>query len=97
MSLKKALANLGSLSLTNYLSQSLICYGIFYGWTLWQFGSFKRTEQLLLVVAIWGFQLAFSSRWVRSFRYGPKWLWCVLSNGAKPPIHKTANPGALSI
>jgi len=98
MRLKKALANLGSLSLTNYLSQSLICCGIFYGWGLGQFGSFTRTEQLLLVVAIWGVQLAFSRRWVRSFHYGPaEWLWRALSYGARPPMHKSANPSAPSV
>ena len=98
MRLKKALANLGSLSLTNYLSQSLICCGIFYGWGLGQFGSFTRTEQLLLVVAIWGVQLAFSRRWVRSFHYGPaEWLWRALSYGARPPMHKTANPSSPSV
>ncbi len=75
-SLRKRLAAVGRMALTNYLSQTLICTFIFYGFGLGLFGQADRLEQLLIVLGIWTVQLLVSPIWLRHFRYGPfEWLW----------------------
>lgn len=79
-SLKKALANVGRMALSNYLSHTLICGFIFYGWGLGYYGSFDRVDMLLVVLAVWVFQLVFSSFWMSRFQFGPfEWLWRTLT------------------
>jgi len=80
--LKSLLANVGKMALTNYLSHTIICGLIFYGWGLGLYGSFDRFEQVLVVVAIWVFQLCFSSFWMNRFQFGPfEWLWRSMTYG----------------
>jgi len=87
--MKRALACVGRMSLTNYLGQSLICGFIFFGWGLGLFGSVERSEQIMIVVAIWVFQLIFSSLWIRRFQFGPaEWLWRSMTYGKLQPMRK---------
>jgi uncharacterized protein len=82
MILKGLLANVGKMALTNYLSHTLICGFIFYGWGLGFYGRFERSDMLLVVISIWVFQLFFSSFWVSHFRFGPfEWLWRSITYG----------------
>jgi len=77
---QRCLAAVGRMALTNYVSQSLICCFIFNGWGLAQFGLWSRSQQALLVLSIWVFQLVFSALWLRNFRFGPmEWLWRTLT------------------
>ncbi|MBM4108520.1 MAG: DUF418 domain-containing protein [Phycisphaerae bacterium] len=70
------LANTGRLALTNYLMQSLFASSIFYFYGLGLYGQTDRTERYAIVAAIYAFQLAFSTLYLRRFRYGPmEWLW----------------------
>ncbi len=69
--LLRRLAEVGRLTLTNYLLQTLICTTLFYGYGLGWFGSVSRTGQLGVVIAVWVFQLAFSAWWTRRFPFGP--------------------------
>ena len=70
------LSAVGRLAFTNYILQTVICTTIFYGHGLGLFGSIDRSGQLLVVFAVWGFQLWLSPLWLRSFRFGPlEWLW----------------------
>ncbi|MDC0172556.1 DUF418 domain-containing protein [Gammaproteobacteria bacterium] len=86
---KRALANVGRMALTNYLSQTLICTFIFYGWGLGKFGTFDRTEQLLLVLAIWIIQITFSTLWLNRFKFGPfEWLWRSMTYGTRQPFKR---------
>ena len=80
--LKTWLANVGKMALTNYLSHTLICGFVFYGWGLGLYGTFERIEQLMLVLVIWLFQLLFSTFWMNRFQYGPfEWLWRSMTYG----------------
>jgi len=73
---KNALANVGRMALSNYLSHTLICGFIFYGWGLGLYGSLDRLEQLFVVLAVWTFQLVFSTFWMNRFQFGPfEWIW----------------------
>ncbi len=74
--LRSALASVGQMALTNYLSQSLICNAIFMGWGFNLLGELDRFEIYYVVLGVWLFQLIVSPIWLRYFRFGPaEWLW----------------------
>ncbi len=71
----RILAPYGRMALTNYLSQSIICSIVFYGYGMGFFGM-QRAHQVLFVVGVVSLQLLFSHWWLSKFRYGPmEWLW----------------------
>jgi uncharacterized protein len=87
MKLKNLLANVGKMALTNYLSHTMICGFIFYGWGLGYYGSFERLDMLLVVLGVWTFQLFFSSFWMARFQFGPfEWLWRSMTYGKRQPL-----------
>lgn len=70
------LSTLGKMALTNYICHSVILTSIFYGYAGAMFGQIARAEQMLMVVAIIIFQVAFSKLWLTYFKFGPlEWLW----------------------
>jgi uncharacterized protein len=70
------LAAVGRMAFTNYLAQTIICTTIFYGHGLGLFGYVERWQQLLIVLAIWAAQIAWSNWWLQRFQTGPlEWLW----------------------
>ena len=74
--LRSALASVGQMALTNYLSQSLICNAIFMGWGFNLLGELDRFQIYYVVLGVWLFQLIVSPIWLRYFRFGPaEWLW----------------------
>ena len=74
--LRSALASVGQMALTNYLSQSLICNAIFMGWAFNLLGELDRFQIYYVVLGVWLFQLIVSPIWLRYFRFGPaEWLW----------------------
>lgn len=79
------LSAVGRLALSNYLLQSLICVGLFYGIGLGLYGQLERPVLLAIVLAIWVAQVVFSLWWLRRFKAGPfEWAWRRLS--AKPLV-----------
>lgn len=88
------LACAGRMAFTNYLMQSLIMTGLFYGgrglfggggW----FGEMNHAALVPIVVAIWIGQLVFSTVWMAWFRYGPfEWGWRCLTYARWMPILK---------
>lgn len=69
-------AAIGRMALSNYLSQTLICTFIFYGFGLGLFGQVNRSGQLLIVLGVWALQLIVSPLWLKYFRFGIfEWLW----------------------
>ena len=80
--LQARLAAVGRMAFTNYLLQTVLCTAIFYGHGLGLFASVERYQQLLIVFAVWAFQLWLSPIWLRRFSYGPlEWLWRTLTYG----------------
>lgn len=72
----RGLANVGRMALTNYLSHTLICTTLFYGYGLGHFASVPFPHLFGVIVAIWIFNFAFSALWLRYFKFGPfEWLW----------------------
>jgi len=73
---KVRLATVGQMALTNYLTQSIICTFIFYGFGLSLFGQVDRLGQIMIVIAVWVLQLLWSPLWLKRYRFGPfEWLW----------------------
>jgi uncharacterized protein len=74
--LQTRLAAVGRMAFTNYILQSVIATGLFYGYGFGLFGAVERWGQFLIVLIIWAFQLWMSPVWLSKFRFGPlEWLW----------------------
>ncbi len=70
------LAPYGRMSLTNYLSQSLIGGFLFYNWGLGLYRYTGITVCFLMGVSVFLLQYFFCRWWLRSHRQGPlEWLW----------------------
>jgi len=81
------LAAAGRMALTNYLLQSIVCTTLFYSYGLGLYGRVAPTWGLLLTLAVFGGQLAFSAWWLRRFRFGPaEWVWRSLTYGRRQPL-----------
>ena len=81
------LAAVGRMALTNYLTHSIVCTTLFYGYGFGLFGTVNRTGLAAIVLAIWTFQLIVSPIWLRHFRFGPaEWLWRSLTYWRLQPL-----------
>lgn len=88
-------APVGRTALSNYLFQSLICIFIFYGVGLGYGGTLGYSEVVLMALVLFGWQIIFSTLWLRYFRFGPvEWLWRQLTYGERVKLLKPvkANP-----
>lgn len=89
--IRNALAAVGQMALTNYLSQSLICGVIFLGFGFNLAGELERYQIYYVVLGVWIFQLITSSIWLKHYRFGPaEWLWRSLTYKQKQPIRLQA-------
>lgn len=90
--LRKALAPVGRMAFTNYLTQTLIMTTIFYmPWGPRLFGQVDYPTQWAIVVGVWALQLIWSPLWLSKFTMGPlEWLWRRLSYGRGLPLRRTA-------
>src|ERR1039457_1816125 len=107
--LKRILACTGKMAFSNYLMQSVLCTLIFNGYGLGLFAKLQRYELMFVVVVIWIFQVAFSTLWLKRFRWGPmEWLWRSLTywkiipnkilssvNRENEQIHHSARPDSV--
>lgn len=90
--LKKGMAAVGKMALTNYITHSVTCAIIFTGVGFSMYGKMQRYELYYVVVSIWLFQLIVSPIWLSYFRFGPlEWLWRSLTYQKMQPFRKTIN------
>lgn len=83
--LRRAVAAVGQMAVTNYMMQSVIGAALFVG--LGWYNQLERHQLYYVVLAIWAGQLAFSVLWLRFFRFGPiEWVWRWLTYLARPPL-----------
>ena len=84
-----ALAPVGQMALTNYLSQSLVCTFLFYGWGLGLIGEVGTAVVVPLTLAIFLVQIGISGAWLRRFRFGPvEWVWRSLAYGQRQSMRR---------
>jgi uncharacterized protein len=90
--LARPLAATGQMAFTNYLTQSLLMTGIFWGGRgLGLFGVLTLAQIAPIVVGIWLVQLVWSPLWLAAFRYGPfEWAWRSLTFGRFVPFRRVA-------
>ena len=85
--LKKGLAAVGKMALTNYIMHSVICAIVFTGVGFSLFGKLHRHELYYVVISIWLFQLIASPIWLKYFRFGPlEWVWRSLTYKKMQPF-----------
>lgn len=81
--LRRRLAAVGRMALTNYLGHSVITALIFN--YARQYDQWGRFAGLVLTFVIYAFQLWISPLWLDRFRFGPmEWLWRSLVYGRQP-------------
>lgn len=90
--LLKMFENVGKLSMTNYLLQTVICTTIFYGYGLGQFANLGVGVGIILGFAIYGLQMCLSRYYLTYFRFGPvekiNRIWTYFSFSGRPKIKK---------
>jgi len=92
---RRILAAVGRMALTNYLAQSVLCGVIFYGWGFGWYGHLGYASQLIVVVSIWTAQCVWSPVWLGWFRFGPmEWLWRSLTYWRLQPLRRRTLPSA---
>ena len=75
----------GRMALTNYLSQTFIAIGLFYGIGLGWLGEVGPTLWPVVTVAVLTVQCAASWWWLARYRFGPmEWLWRTATYGRRP-------------
>jgi uncharacterized protein len=85
----RVLAPVGQMALTNYLSQSILCTLIFYGYGLGLFGRIGAAQGIALTIVIYLIQIPVSNWWMQRFRYGPaEWLWRSLTYMRIQPMRR---------
>jgi uncharacterized protein len=87
--LLRPLAATGRMALTTYLTQSIVCTLLFYGYGLGWYGSVGFTGMFLITLILFACQMAASTWWLARFRYGPaEWVWRTLTYGRAPAMQK---------
>jgi uncharacterized protein len=77
----------GQMALSCYLTTSLVCSTLFYGYGFGLFAKLQRYQLLYVVFAVWALLLIVSPIWLRHFRYGPmEWVWRSLTYWRKQPM-----------
>lgn len=83
------LAPMGQTALSNYLSQSLSCAFVFFGWGLGAVGHVGPALCIPITLLIFAVHLIGSRIWLRHFRFGPaEWLWRSLTYGRPQPMRR---------
>jgi uncharacterized protein len=90
-------APLGRMAFTNYIAQSIVFGGIFYGYGLGLFGQLGVMSALGIGLAVYFIQVLVSAWWLGRYRYGPvEWLWRTLMYGAAQPMRLSVTPKPMS-
>ena len=85
--LRRGLAAVGRMALSNYILQSILGLVIFHdmGFGLWN--ELDRHQLYYVVFGQWAIMIAFSVWWLGRFRFGPlEWLWRTLTYGRRQPM-----------
>ncbi|MGH9530884.1 MAG: DUF418 domain-containing protein [Terriglobales bacterium] len=92
--LRFRLVPMGRMALTNYLMQTMLALGIYYGYGLGWYGHMSILLTMLLVLpSILLTQMLLSTWWLQHFRYGPmEWIWRQATYQRRLPLRITATP-----
>jgi len=81
----------GRMALTNYLTQTVVCLAVFYGFGAGLIGRTGPALGLVIALALYATQMAWSRLWLSHFRMGPlEWLWRSATYGRPQPLLNAA-------
>lgn len=81
--------NMGKMSVSNYLAQSIITTTIFYAYGFGLFGKIGYFFGILLTIVIYTIQLFVSTYWLRKYRMGPvEYIWRLGTYLEKPQFKR---------
>jgi uncharacterized protein len=82
-----AFAPVGRMALTNYLTHSIVCVVLSYGFGLGLWWRIGASRAMAIAAAIIAVQLPLSAWWLSRFRFGPvEWVWRRLTYGRPIPL-----------
>lgn len=88
--IRRLLAPVGKMALTNYLLHSIICTTLFLPYGFGLFGKIEMWQGILLTIVIFIIQIPLSIFWLKRFNYGPfEWLWRSLTYWRLQPLRRT--------
>lgn len=92
--LLQPLAAAGRMALTTYLTQSVVCTLLFYGYGLGWYGRVRFTGMLGITLVLFACQMAASTWWLARYQYGPvEWLWRRVTYGRALPMRLRLGAG----
>ena len=72
----KPISKVGRMSLTTYITQSIVATLIFYAYGFGLYGKVDVQTGTLIAVGVFAIQVLFAELWLSKFRIGPlEWLW----------------------
>ena len=88
----RSVADAGRMALTNYMVQIAALDLLFSGYAV-GLGKVRPVAGLPMALALFTAQAAFSTVWLKHFRFGPaEWLWRSLTYGERQPMRRTVVP-----
>lgn len=85
------LAPVGQMALSNYLTHSLVCTTLFYGYGFGWYDQLSPLATFGLVLIIYGAQIVISRWWMKRFRFGlMEWVWRSLTYWKLQPMLRSA-------
>jgi uncharacterized protein len=95
--LMHAFSDLGRMTLTNYLMQTLVYIIIFYNVGFGLLGEWSLTVIWIAALLLYVLQIIFSRWWLSKFMYGPvEWIWRQLTYQKKFPLLKEKKVAAIN-
>ncbi|PQZ56658.1 hypothetical protein CQZ94_11920 [Bacillus sp. MYb209] len=83
------MANMGKMSVSNYLAQSIIATTIFYAYGFGLYGKIGYFFGILLTIGIYTIQLLVSTYWLQKYRMGPvEYIWRLGTYLEKPQFKR---------
>ncbi|HDX9670281.1 TPA: DUF418 domain-containing protein [Bacillus cereus] len=83
------MANMGKMSVSNYLAQSIIATTIFYAYGFGLYGKIDYFFGILLTIGIYTIQLFISTYWLQKYRMGPvEYVWRLGTYLEKPQFKR---------
>ena len=72
----RPLTKAGRMSLTTYITQSIVATLIFYGYGFGMYGKVDLATGTWIAVGVFAIQVIFAELWLMKFKMGPlEWLW----------------------
>lgn len=87
--IRRLMAAVGRMALTNYLMQSVIAGFLFFSYGFGLYGKVSPFQGILITIAIYVVQVVWSYYWLKAYSYGPmEWLWRSLTYRKLMPMKR---------